>query len=113
MSINKDILRWSLEELANEEEQKRLWLGISKNEMSSFEEARCGVFDDSGLGRLMEKGLVASEYGTLVAEMVSHLSFLLKKMPANIPPHEVISHHLMGEIRTTCLRLLESPLVKG
>ena len=113
MSINKEILRWSLEELASEEEQKRLWLGLSKDVMSSFEEAWCGVFDDSGLARFMEKGLVEIEHGDQIAQMVSHLHSLLKKLPVNAPPIEIISHPLMGEVRKACSRLLESSLVKG
>ena len=45
--INLETLRWSLTELASREEQEQLWLGLSKDEMSSFEEATCGLFDDA------------------------------------------------------------------
>ena len=62
--ISLDVLRWRLEELASLEEQKRLWLGASLREMSTFEEACCGVFDDAGVRRAIENGFMLDRYGS-------------------------------------------------
>jgi hypothetical protein len=44
----------ALEELSEIEIQKRIWLGDSNDEQSSFEEAVCRLFDDAGLGKALE-----------------------------------------------------------
>jgi hypothetical protein len=50
----KDRIIECLKELADESFQRRVWLASSGPEVSSFDEAVCGLFDDSGLGRSLE-----------------------------------------------------------
>ena len=55
-NVNIEHVRWALEELSDEREQVRLWLsdGSAGKEVSSFVEAQCILFDDSGLGYALE-----------------------------------------------------------
>jgi len=108
--INKKVLKWSLEELSNIEQQRRLWLGQSKDEMSSFEEACCGVFDDSGLTRAFDKGLVERDYGEGVASMVKELGVLVGSVESNLSPKDVIQHRAMTRMRSLSKELLETDL---
>jgi hypothetical protein len=45
----------ALKELADLGFQRRVWLATGGPEVSSFEEAVCGLFNDTGLGDLLEK----------------------------------------------------------
>jgi hypothetical protein len=106
MSINYDVLRWSLEELASVEVQQRLWLGDSLGEASSFQEAICGVFDDSGLGRAMESGWIAERFGNDITSKVAELGTLVDKVPPNLPPREIIGLPLMADVRRVSRELM-------
>lgn len=110
MSINLDVLRWSLEELASVDEQRRLWLGRAKGEMSSFEEACCGVFDDSRLGLALERGGLRERYGAEVADRFERLSVLTGKVPLDLWPDEQIDLPVMAEIRSLAQAILASPM---
>lgn len=54
--MNRDHLRWGLEELASQSKQERLWPGPREdsNEVSCFAEAVCVAFDHGGLGRELD-----------------------------------------------------------
>lgn len=106
--INIDVLRWSLEELALLEEQKRLWLGTSLSEISSFEEACCGVFDDSGVTRAMDNGFMLESYGSEIVRQFDSLSALIRKVPSNLKPSDLIGLPILVEIRAAAKKLLES-----
>ena len=112
MKLNRNTLRCRLEELADEAEQKRLWLGGSTDEMSSFSEAQCGVFNDSGLGRMLDKGVVASEFGPDVAKLALELRSLCKMIPTNVPETEVIDDEVMLLIRVVANQLLHTSIVQ-
>lgn len=51
MRVHSELILWALEELSREDEQRRLWLSTGENgaAISSFAEAICQLFDDSGL----------------------------------------------------------------
>jgi hypothetical protein len=53
--VLKDKVLLHLHELADEGFQQRVWTGRSPTEISSFSEATCGLFDDSGLGDALDK----------------------------------------------------------
>jgi hypothetical protein len=54
--MHRDHVRWSLQELASQSEQERLWGGPTddSNEMSFFIEVACRLYDDAGLSRELE-----------------------------------------------------------
>ena len=106
--ISLDVLRWCLEELASIEEQRRLWLGNAPGEMSTFDEAGCGVFDDSGVTRGIRNGFMLDRYGSEIVNQFESLSALIRKLPPGLKPDEEIEHPIMGQIRATAKRILES-----
>lgn len=105
--INRDVLRWCLEELASREEQERLWLGRSQSEMSSFEEAVCGVFDDSGLTRTIESGYLEKNYSNQFCRKVNALHLAIHSMPEKLRPQEIIDHPGMEKVRILAREMLE------
>ena len=58
MDLNMEGIIWGLEELSDRSEQERLWAGVGNDgsEISSFVEAVCCTFNDTGLSNLIEKG---------------------------------------------------------
>jgi hypothetical protein len=105
--INRDVLRWCIEELASRDEQERLWLGRSQNEMSSFEEAVCGVFDDSGLTRAFESGYLEKNYSDEFCGKVNELHRAIHSVPEKLRPQEIIDHPRMEKIRILAREMLE------
>jgi hypothetical protein len=53
--MNYEVLKWGLEDLSDREAHELIWLGNSATEVSSFEEAVCQTFDDSGLSDVSEQ----------------------------------------------------------
>ena len=106
--ISLDVLRWCLEELASLEEQKRLWLGNSPGEMSTFEEAWCGVFNDAGVRRAIENGFMLDCYGSEIVDQFEYLGALLRKVPLDLKPSDQINLPILDEIRSAAKQLLES-----
>lgn len=81
--------------------------------MSSFEEAQCGVFDDSGLGKMLDRKKVTEEYGAEVEKIASLLRSLCRSAPTNLMPHELISSAQLVEIRKVARKLLETSIVNS
>lgn len=106
--ISLDVLRWRLEELASLEEQKRLWLGASVREMSTFEEACCGIFDDAGVTRAIENGFMLDRYGSEIVNQFESLDALIQKVPLDLNDNDLISLPILDEIRAAAKHLLES-----
>jgi hypothetical protein len=92
-----------LNELSNRERQEQLWLSDgSSGEVSSFTEAICGVFDDSGVTRGIESGAISGS----TAALFNELKALISKIPEDVPPEETINNPLMIEVRRVSLELL-------
>jgi hypothetical protein len=106
--INRNVLLWSLEELASKSEQERLWDGPSDSkEISSFTEAVCGVFDDAGITRALEKGYLKSHFSSDLCQKVQELDALISHVPHyGVAPREVIEHPGMTKIRKVASELL-------
>ena len=105
--IDWKILRDSLSELASQDLQERYWLhGAEFNEISSFEEAICGVFDDSGLSRAIDTGWVAKNVAVEVRSVIAELDKAVGLVPQGQAPEVVISHPAMDEVREVAGRLL-------
>lgn len=104
--LNNQILLDSLNELASEELQWKLWVHGNDNLMSSFTEAVCGVFDDSGLDRAKKTGYLANNFPVEICVLVDRLYKLIRKVPDNLKPEETINHPEMQSIRLVSYELL-------
>ncbi len=105
--LNGNILIESLQVFASKDMQEKLWMYGDKNQMSSFEEACCGVFDDSGLTRAIDSGYLQKHFSVDLCEKVQDFDRFLGFLPSNARPEEVINHPKMGEVRKLAGELLE------
>ena len=108
MDLNMEGILRGLEELSNQSEQKRLWAGIGNDgeEISSFAEAVCWTFDDSGLSMLLERGGISERIPPAQIENLRQLSLLCKSIPSQLSPEEEISHPIMAEVRLGAAKIL-------
>jgi len=104
--INEQTALWCLEELANRDEQERLWLGRTKGEMSSLEEAWCGLFDDAGISRALESGYMRKKFSVEFCQKLELLRDVLRQLPEMSPPQIVIEHPKMEEVRRLAADLI-------
>jgi hypothetical protein len=103
-AINVLTVVWSLEELASRVEQEKLWLSDgSSGEVSSFTEAICGVFDDGGVSRALDSGMLPND----LAAKFTELSNRIDKIPHYAAPQEQIDHPIMKDISQLATELLE------
>jgi hypothetical protein len=94
-------------ELSDENFQRRVWAGFSETEMSSFTEAVCRLFDDTGLGDLLgEKTGVA--FTPAIDVKLRELSILITTGPRleSMPLSSIIEHPKMCEIRRVAAKIL-------
>ena len=97
-----------LNELADEDFQKRVWLASSGPEISSFDEAICRLFDDTGLGRLLEKQspqVLSSEIDESLREL-DKLVIRASQLFHAMPPASMIEQPQMREIRCAAAKVL-------
>lgn len=91
-----------LVELCDEASQKALWL-YGKDEISSFTEAICGLFDDSGLMRALDRDEICEP----LKGMFLRLDRLIDQVPENENPKIIISHPAMQDVRLAAKNLLD------
>jgi hypothetical protein len=107
--LNRDLIRECLRELSDKNYQERVWTASSGPEISSLTEAVCQLFNDSALDLIIDKGPV---FGDPVDAMLKKLRLLLKDVPDNRPPLEVINDPGMITIRELSRQILEDFPVK-
>ncbi len=110
------ILLENLNELASKELQEKLWLHGNENQMSSFTEAICGVFDDARLTRALETGYLKNNFSGVLCQKVEKLDQLINLVPEELPPEEIITHPKMSAVRALSgelLDLFKSEITKG
>jgi len=78
IQVNKTQVIDGLRELADFDFQKRVWLSGAGPEMSSFVEAVCGLFDDSGLGLALDKG--QSVYDPEIDSLLRWIQAMISKI---------------------------------
>jgi hypothetical protein len=110
MTLNKDWLRYGLQELASRSEQERLWTGLTPGVMASFVETACFVFGYTVLGAEMDSGRLGEKYGDIVCGKIRQLWELVQNFPEGLSPLDQINHPLMDEIRAAAQELLNSAL---
>ena len=104
--MNVQKLIWGLEELADQELQKKLWAGKSDGEVSSFTEAICVTFDDSGLGNMIDSNKNSEITPEEFIIKAKRLDAIQKRIPDSLTPDDVIKHPLMNEVRALAADLL-------
>ncbi len=104
--MNMQNVIWGLEELSDRDYQERVWLGNSPGEMSTFEEAVCQTFNDSGFGAVLDSERKRAELSPVLRELGMKLRRLLKKVPYDLSPLEEINHPAMKDVRETAKEML-------
>ena len=92
-----------LDELSNPILQKKLWIEGGEEGISSFAEAVCSVFDDSGLFRAIESEDIPEPFLSSFLK----LGDLVREVPDNKSPEETINHPEMQNIKEVSLELLQ------
>jgi hypothetical protein len=102
--ISRQSVIWALEELANREEQERLWLSDgSSGEVSSFDEAICNVFDAG-----VTKELETDRINETVRTLFFRLRTLVKQFDQTSPPNALINDSRMEDVRQIASEILKS-----
>lgn len=96
----------ALRELADEREQRRLWLATGGNggEVSSFEECVCRLFNDSGLDDLLDRPGVAYSYP--IDDRLRLLRLALRRVDEQRPPAVVLNDPALSEARALAQEVL-------
>lgn len=96
----------ALREISDVNLQNERWLadGSSKTEMSSFTEAVCGLFDDSGLSTIPEGK--PTGFGEEFDLNLYELEKMINKIDTTKGPLHTIRDPLMNEVRSLASKLL-------
>lgn len=106
MRIDFDRVREALEELCSRDRQFILWTGRGNGKkISSFVEASCSVFDDSGLGDVLrtESSALDAELRALFVE----LSQALNQIDEDQDPDVMIASDEMEQVRRLATQVLK------
>lgn len=101
--VNFDLVLDALREIAYPEERERLWLSTGDPEVSSPDECRCRLFDDSALGLALEKGVVVSPEIDARLERLGHI---LRRIESRRPVEEVLSDPKLQEAQAIARELI-------
>jgi hypothetical protein len=106
--MNTQGIIWGLEELSDREEQVRIWANIGNSEggMSSFGEAICRLFDDAGLGFILDSERKRTEVSPELLEIADKLDRLVRKVPQDLDELDIINHPAMEDVRATAKEML-------
>jgi hypothetical protein len=102
--IDYDLIKSCLQELSRREMQQELWLSSGPPGVSSFEEATCQLFNDSGLEDRLDKHEIV--FSQDIDRRLSQLGSKLKAVDANRDPLSVINDPALAEIRQLANELL-------
>lgn len=104
--IQRENLIEELRDLADLGFQLEVWQGLRPGVMSSFAEVVCGVFDDSGLGDLLEDPQAARlKLGERATEAAPGLSNAVDQVDAERSVEELVTSSEMERVRTLARRL--------
>ena len=96
----------SLEELARREIQEKFWIHGDESQMSTMEEAVCGVFDDADLTHAIESGYLKEQFSSRLDEKARELSKLVDRLPYDACPEDLIELPEMEKVRVVAGELL-------
>lgn len=106
MDVNHDHIEDSLRELADEREQRRLWLsdGSGGRDVSSFQECACHLFDDSGLGDALDRpGIV---YTQPIDDRLTLLRLALRRIDSRRSPGALLDDPALDAVRASASEIL-------
>jgi hypothetical protein len=102
-----------LRELSDLDYQRRVWAHGSTDEMSSYDEAICGLFDDTGLARSLDGPLAQCVFRVDIDFQLRKLAKLTSEfsdVESMMSPIEAIDHPQMQEIRAKAAMILSELL---
>jgi hypothetical protein len=105
---NKDMVIDALRELADEAYQQRVWCGDGGQEMSSFVEAICGLFDDSGLSDALENSVREPVFSFLIDENLKKLRIAISTIEQSAAPADLIRDPKMQRVRGLAKSILQA-----
>ena len=104
--MNVEMVCWGLEELSDRALQEKLWLGKCEGEMSTFDEAICTTFDDSGFGDALDSPANKFGLSEVLREKANRLRALIHKIPHTLDDKDIIIHPQMDSVRSAASELL-------
>jgi hypothetical protein len=103
--INIGIILDTLQELSDAQYQDAIWNAKVPGRQSSYTEAVCALFDDSGLTREIDSGRLGQTYSRSLVQCAQELSRLVVLIPDTGAPREVLQHPKMNEVRALSAKL--------
>lgn len=105
--MNLELILNVLRELSDTDYQSALLTGQSEGEQSSFTEAVCVLFNDAGLERAMDSGLLEKTYSRDLCLRAAKLSTLVDGIDDSGAPELTLNHPKMNAIREVASELNE------
>lgn len=93
--------------------QTALWTGNVKDEQSSFTEAVCILFDDSGLGIELDSGVFEINHSPELYRSICRFRMLLRDIDDSGSPEKTLKNPKMHEIREAAVTLKKLFLNEG
>lgn len=106
MQVYKENAIHSLEEFADISVQRRRWLSEGGPEVSSFTEAVCQLFDDTGLGDALKKPGALPVFSAAIDDRLRELSKAVGRFDHEMEPLKQIDHPNMQKIRELAASIL-------
>ena len=106
MDVVQEHVEGALHELADEHEQRRLWLstGADGADVSSWGECVCRLFNDSGLDEALERDGVV--YTQPVDDRLTLLRLVLRRVDASQSTDSLLADPALDEVRALAQELL-------
>ena len=99
MNVNaKNWMVQCLHQLASTEFQERVWVRGEGPEISFYDELVCQLFDDTGLGALLESENASAVLGDEATGSLLRLSHLLDQIPPGIGAEALLQLPIWREI---------------
>lgn len=102
--VNTHGITECLRELADIEYQKRVWFASSGHEVSSFAEAVCQLFNDSGLGAELDR--VDLVFSKDIDSRLGVLRRVLGEIDDGRSPTDIVADPKMQNVRTLSQQLI-------
>lgn len=103
--VMDELVEAALRELADEDEQRQLWLAAEGPRISSFTECISQLWDDSGLSDALD-GQSGAVYTSEIDERLRKLRDVLRNIDGNRAPEEILRDPPLDEGRAVAQRLL-------
>lgn len=91
-------------ELASTAFQERVWVRGEGPEVSSYVEVVCQLFDDTGLGDILESGLGSDVFGNEAGSELMRLRTLIDGLPQGLDAPSLLRHPIWKEVVGTAGR---------